>query len=361
MAVVRFALVGCGRIAENHLAAIQQTSRAQIAAVCDLIPERAQIYSRRFDVPAYDNYHEMLRKESTDVVCILTPSGMHPAHVIDILSTHRKHVVVEKPCALSLPDVQAMLIAAEKVDRKIFPVYQHRYNKAVRTVKDALVSGDMGKPVLAAVRVRWCRPQSYYDRDRWRGTWSLDGGALTNQGIHYLDLLLHFLGEAEEVYGMTATRLVNAEVEDTAAATLRFESGALGVIEVTTAARPYDLEGSVSVLAERGTAVLGGIACNELKEWTIDPAACPQNSEMFPNVYGLGHTPFIQDVVADLLDGLPHPISLEEGSRALRLLNAIYRSAEDGVPVLMKHQPSSRRLGQPDASLRAPYLTPLQR
>jgi predicted dehydrogenase len=282
---------------------------------------------------------------------------MHPTHVVDILQRYGKHIVVEKPPALNLADLDRMRLAAEQAGKKIFPIYQHRYNKAVRLVREALQTGRLGKAALATVRVRWCRPQSYYNRDPWRGTWSLDGGALTNQGIHYLDLLLHLMGEPEQVSASIATRLVQAEVEDTAVATIRFPGGALGIIEVTTAARPRDFEASLSVLAENGTAVLGGIACNELWTWTLDPDACAANSEAFPNVYGLGHTPLIRDVVAELLDGVPHPIPFSEGARAVRLLNAVYRSAEDGTPVLLQDRPASHRLGRPDSALEVRYLT----
>lgn len=355
---VGFAIIGCGRIAGNHLSAIQQVPQATLAAVCDLIPHRAEEYAREYQVPAYISYRRMLSSEKVDVVCILTPSGMHATHALEIMTRYGKHVVIEKPMALRLQDVQALQQASVVVGKKVFPVYQHRYNKAVCTVREAMCRGSLGIPALATMRVRWCRPQSYYDRDPWRGTWSLDGGALTNQGIHYLDLLLHLMGEVKGVHAVTATRLVKTEVEDVAVATLRFTNGALGLIEVTTAARPYDFEASISILGEKGTAVLGGIACNELMTWTLAPNLCAASSEVFDNVYGLGHVPFIRDVVKDLLDSVPHPISLEEGARAIHLLNAIYRSAEDGVAVLLKDQPASRLLGRPDPVLNARYMPP---
>lgn len=358
MGSVQFAVIGCGRIAGNHLSAIQEAPRAELVAVCDLIRDRAEGYGQKFGVPTYTNYRSMLQREEVDVVCILTPSGMHPTHAIDIMTRYGKHVVVEKPLALRLADLEAMREAGLRVGAKIFPVYQHRYNKAVRTVRAGFLGGAMGKAVLGTVRVRWCRSQSYYDRDPWRGTWSLDGGALTNQGIHYLDLLLHLMGDVEEVSGVITTRLLKVEVEDVAVATLKFSNGAVGLVEVTTAARPHDFEASVSVLAEKGTAVLGGIACNELWTWTLDPDACPKQSETFANVYGHGHHPFFKDVVADILDGVPHPISFQEGAGALHLLNAIYRSAEEGRAVRLEGEHASLRFGQPSPSLHSLYLTP---
>lgn len=186
----------------------------------------------------------------------------------------------------------------------------------------------------------------------------MDGGALTNQGIHYIDLLQYLMGDIETVDAVTATRLVEVEVEDTAVATVRFASGALGVIEVTTAARPHDFEASISVLAEKGTAVLTGIAANRLETYTLDPGAQVQDSEEFPDAYGFGHWPFFRDVVADLRSGRPHPISIDEGARAIRLLNAIYRSAEDRREVRLEEGAVSRRLGRPDPRLTSLYTTP---
>ena len=260
--------------------------------------------------------------------------------------------------ALALDDVAAMQTAAAEAGVKIFPVYQNRYNVAVQRVRRDLLGGALGKPVLGTVRVRWSRSAGYYARDPWRGTWAMDGGALTNQGIHYIDLLQYLLGDIESVTASVATRLVDVEVEDTAVATVKFASGALGVIEVTTAARPRDFEASISVLAENGTAVLGGIAANRLDVYTLDPSAQESSSQEFPDAYGYGHWPFFEDVVADLRGVRPHPISVEEGTRAIRLLNALYRSAEDRREVRLEECAVSRRLGRPDPSLSALYTTP---
>ena len=356
-APVAFALIGCGRIAKNHAQPLTEIAGATLVAVCDQIPERASAYADRYGVPAYENYHDMLLKEQIDVVGILTPSGMHPTHAMDIMQRYGVHVVVEKPMALALSDVSAMESVAAKAGVKIFPVYQNRYNKAVQRVRRALETGALGKPVLGTVRVRWSRGPAYYARDPWRGTWAMDGGALTNQGIHYIDLLQYLLGDVRSVVASIATRLVNIEVEDTAVATVKFTSGALGVIEVTTAARPRDFEASISVLAENGTAVLGGIASNRLEVYTLDPAAQETSSEEFPDAYGFGHWPFFEDVVADLQGVRPHPISIDEGTRAIRLLNALYRSAEDSREVHLDEGAASRVLGRPDPTLRALYTT----
>jgi predicted dehydrogenase len=354
----RFAVIGCGRIAKNHLQPLADVAGAELVAVCDLVPERARAYADKYRVPSYVNYHEMLLNEQVDAVSILTPSGMHPAHAIDVMRRYNVHTVIEKPMALALDDVAAMQTAAAEAGVKIFPVYQNRYNVAVQRVRRDLLGGALGKPVLGTVRVRWSRSAGYYARDPWRGTWAMDGGALTNQGIHYIDLLQYLLGDIESVTASVATRLVDVEVEDTAVATVKFSSGALGVIEVTTAARPRDFEASISVLAENGTAVLGGIAANRLEVYTLDPAAQEASSQDFPDAYGYGHWPFFEDVVADLRGVRPHPISAEEGTRAIQLLNALYRSAEDQREVRLEECAVSRRLGRPDPNLSALYTTP---
>jgi UDP-N-acetyl-2-amino-2-deoxyglucuronate dehydrogenase len=353
----RFALIGCGRIAKNHLGPLTEIPGARLVAVCDLVPQRAEGYAEKYDVPAYTNYHSMLMKEVADVVCILTPSGMHPTHAIDVMSRYRKHIVVEKPMALAWDDLGRMRSAAAEHGVRIFPVYQNRYNKAVQKVRGALLDGTLGKPVLGTVRLRWCRPQTYYDRDPWRGTWAMDGGALTNQGIHYIDLLQYMVGDVESVTARAATQLVNVEVEDTFIATLKFRNGALGVIEVTTAARPDDFEASISVLAEKGTAILTGIASNQLSTFTPDPAACPVHSEDFPDAYGFGHWNFFRDVIADLNGEKAHPISFEDGMRAIRFLNALYRSAEENREVFLEEGVTSLNLGKLDPDLAALYTT----
>ena len=356
---IRFAIVGCGRVAGNHLEAIRRLPRATVAAVCDLDAARAKIYSDAFGVPWYTNYHEMLAAEQVDVVSIVTPSGMHPRHAVDVMEQHRKHVVIEKPMALRLADLDLLQDVAARTGCRLFPVYQNRYNAAVEKVHAELQAQALGRLVVGTVRVRWCRPQRYYDQSIWRGTWALDGGCLTNQGIHYVDALLWLLGDVETVFAFKTTALARVEVEDTLVASLRFSNGALGQIEVTTAARPEDLEAEISVLGENGTAVIGGLASNRLLVWTPDPSACPRYSEDIPNVYGFGHRPFYRDVVNDLLDGVPHPISPTDGGRAVRLLNALYRSTEDGAPVALETQPASVLLGSPRPELEQLYATPV--
>ena len=246
--------------------------------------------------------HEMMRSAPVDVVVVLTPSGAHAQNVTE-LARYRKHVVVEKPMALTLSDADAMIRACDAAGVKLFVVKQNRFNVPVVKLREALEQGRFGRLVMGTVRVRWCRRQDYYDQDAWRGTWSMDGGVLTNQASHHVDLLEWMMGDVETVYAMSRTALVDIETEDTAVVSLRFTNGALGVIEATTAARPKDLEGSISILGEGGTVEIGGFAVNELKVWNFaepregDEDVRGKFSVNPPSVYGYGHEAYYNHVV----------------------------------------------------------------
>jgi len=254
MSSLRFALVGCGRIAKRHseLFGNNQIANARLAAVCDVVASKAEAIGKQFGVPYYTDMHDMLRREAIDVVVVLTESGLHAEHVV-ALAKHGKHIVVEKPMALTLPDADRMIAACDAARIRLFVVKQNRFNVPVVKLREALAAGRFGKLVMGTVRVRWCRTQQYYDQDSWRGTWALDGGVLTNQASHHIDMLEWMMGDVESVFAMSRTALVDIETEDTAVVALRFMNGALGVIEATTAARPKDLEGSISVLGEGGS------------------------------------------------------------------------------------------------------------
>lgn len=354
---MKVGIIGAGRVSKNHVGPVTEIDGLELAAVCDLQSDRGLPIAETNGVPFYENYHDMLTREEIDLVSIITPSGMHPKHVIDVIDRYGKHIVIEKPMALKLSDVKAMQEAADAAGVKIFPVYQNRYNPAVQKVKRDIETGALGKVALGTVRVRWCRPQPYYDRDPWRGTWAMDGGALTNQGIHYIDLLQYLVGDVAEVNGQMATQLVNVEVEDTYVGSLKFANGALGNIEVTTAARPDDFEASVSILCEKGTVILGGLACNQIDLHTLDPSACEEHSQDIPDAYGFGHWPFFEAVVKDLEGGEKHPVSMDEGCKAIRLLNALYLSAEENRSVALDDSCESLRFGEPSPELEALYTS----
>jgi predicted dehydrogenase len=356
---LNFALVGCGRIARRHAELLRngQIAGARLVAVCDVEPERVTKFATEFNVHGYSDMHDMCAKEAIDVVVVLTPSGMHAEHVVS-LAPYRKHIVVEKPMALTLDDADAMIRACDRYAVRLFVVKQNRFNRPVVKLREALDQGRFGRLVLGTVRVRWCRKQDYYDQDSWRGTWRFDGGVLANQASHHIDLLEWMMGDVDSVFAKTSTALVNIEAEDTAVVVLRFRSGALGIIEATTAARPKDLEGSVSVLGEKGAVEIAGFAVNELRTWEFESPR-PQDTEVRsrfsenpPNVYGFGHHAYYEHVVDCIRNDRPQLIDGLEGRKSLQLISAIYESVETGQEVALRFRPRLCRLG-----LRAPGVS----
>lgn len=349
----KFGLVGCGRIAQRHAQLLTEggIEGAELAAVCDIVPERAQALGAKYDTPYFEDMHEMMSTVKPDVVAILTESGRHAEHTL-ALAPYGAHIVVEKPMALRLSDADAMIAACDQAGIKLFVVKQNRFNVPVVKLREALQLGRFGKLVLGTVRVRWSRPQSYYDQDSWRGTWGLDGGVLTNQASHHVDLLEWMMGDVRTVMAMSSQALANIEAEDTAVVCLRFSSGALGVIEATTATRPTDLEGSISILGEGGSVVIEGPAVNKLKTWQF-ASEVPEDAEVIekysvnpPNVYGFGHQAYYEHVVSSLTTGARHLVDGLEGRRSLELISAIYESIETQQPVSLRFQPALCRLGE---------------
>src|ERR1700727_375162 len=294
--MIRFGLLGCGRIAKRHseLLGGGHVEGASLVAACDPVRPRADAVALRFGVPASYDIDEFLARKDIDAVAVLTPSGMHPAHVIGCARAG-KHVVVEKPMALRLQDADDMIRACDQAGVKLFIVKQNRFNVPVVKAREALDAGRFGRLILGTVRVRWCRHQAYYDQDEWRGTWAYDGGVLTNQASHHVDMLEWFFGDIVSVHARAVTALANIETEDTAVATLKFRNGALGIIEATTAARPTDLEGSLSILGEKGTVEIAGVGV--------------------------------------------------EGRKSLELITALYESIETGEEVALHFAPKLSRLG----------------
>lgn len=340
---LNFALVGCGRIACKHAKVLSQLPKAKLVAVADVVEERAKEYARLYSVPHYTDYRKMLRRKDLDIVNILTPSGSHAQIGIDV-ARHKKHVVIEKPMALRLKDADRLIKACEENAVRLFVVKQNRYNLPVFKLKEAIDAGRFGKLVLGAIRLRWCRRQEYYDMDRWRGTWKMDGGVLTNQASHHIDLLQWLMGPVESVMSKTATRLANIEAEDTGVAILKFRNGALGVIEATTCTRPKDLEGSISILGEKGVVEIGGFAVNQMKVWNFEEKL-PEDENVFekysqnpPDVYGFGHMEFLKEVVHCLENNKQHLVDGIEGKKSLELINAIYESAETGKEIFLEQQ-----------------------
>jgi UDP-N-acetyl-2-amino-2-deoxyglucuronate dehydrogenase len=351
--MIHFAILGCGRIAKRHadLLGTGQIGGARLVAVCDVEPSRAQAFSSRYAVPAFTSLATLLEQPGIDVVSVLTPSGMHAKHTIEV-SRSGRHAVVEKPMALTLDDADAMIEAADAAGKRLFVVKQNRFNVPVVKAREALDAGRFGQLVLGTVRVRWCRDQSYYDQDPWRGTWAQDGGVIANQASHHVDMLGWFMGPVESVHARAARALVNIEAEDTAVATLRFRNGALGVVEATSATRPKDLEGSLSILGAGGSVEIGGFAVNKIRHWHFadprsdDTEVVERFSVNPPNVYGFGHQAYYEHVV-DVLNGKQTAlVDGREGRASLELVSALYESMASGREVALPLRVEHSRLGR---------------
>lgn len=350
--MLKFALVGCGRIAKRHseLLGLGQIEGATLVGACDLDIVKAKKIGEQFSVPYFADMHQMVESVDPDVIVVLTESGNHAKDVV-ALTKHRKHIVVEKPMALTLSDADEMIKACDTAGVKMFVVKQNRFNVPVMKLREALDGGRFGKLVLGTVRVRWCREQAYYDQDAWRGTWAYDGGVLTNQASHHVDLLEWMMGEVESVFAMAKTSLANIEAEDTAVVTVKFKNGALGVIEATTAVRPKDLEGSISVMGEGGSVVVGGFAVNKMETWNFaepmegDGEVMEKYSVNPPSVYGFGHQAYYDHVVDCIVNGRQHLVDGLEGRKSLELINAIYESVETGKEVPLRFRPRYCKLG----------------
>ncbi len=351
---LNFAIIGCGAISKRHseLLGFNKIAGAKLACVCDIVETNALRISKKFSVPYFTDIHEMMTSDKVkiDVVVVLTSSGSH-SKVVQAVAPYGKNVVVEKPMSLTLNDADQMINICDKSGIRLFVIKQNRFNVPILKLRDAIEKGRFGKLVLGTVRVRWCRTQDYYDQNSWRGTWEMDGGVLTNQASHHIDLLEWMFGEVESVFAMGSTALVNIEAEDTAIVNIQFKNGALGIIEATTATRPKDLEGSISVLGEKGTVIVGGFAANEMKVWNFNDEE-DEDEEIFtkfltnpPHDIGYAHQAYYEHVVDCINNNKQQLIDGLEGRKSLELINAIYESIETGQKVNLRFSPKHCKLG----------------
>ena len=356
----RIGIVGCGKIAKHHARTIATIDGIELAAVADLNSARAEEMVQEFKVPSFPSHDEMLRAvPDIDAVVISIPSGMHYEYAVNLMEKYRKSVIVEKPAFLKPSHMVHVSELAARQGVRLFPVFQNRYNRAVRRVQEALQNNELGAIRIASVRVRWCRPQRYYDQAAWRGTFAQDGGALTNQGVHHVDLLRYLCGEVDSVSCKMKTLGVNVEVEDTVVAAMTFKKDTVGALEVTTAARPNDYEASISLVCENGLAQLGGVAVNRLEVFTPDPSQCALWSEDFSsNIYGNGHSEVYKAISRSLNENAAYIVSEDDCLRSLKLLHAFYRADEQGKWVDVDSAEESTRLGRTDEALAELYRPP---
>jgi len=337
---IRIAVAGCGRIAANHLSAIDKhNNELQLVAVCDTDPAALKAAASKHAVPGFDSLDELLRGCDADVVALCTPSGLHPSQAVQVARAG-KHVITEKPMATRWADGLQMVRECDEDGVWLFVVKQNRRNATLQLLKQALDKRRFGRIHMVTVNVFWSRPQSYYDSAKWRGTWEFDGGALMNQASHYVDLIDWLIGPVESVQAYVATLARNIQVEDTATVGVRWRSGALGSINVTMLTYPKNLEGSITIIGEKGTVRIGGVAVNEIQTWEFadkqpeDESVKSANYET-TSVYGFGH-PLYYDNVIKVLRGHAEPeTDGREGLRSLELLIASYISARDGRRVAL--------------------------
>ena len=353
---INVGIIGLGRITLHHIQNIVREKKISLVSICDLDRSKLSKFSKKFDVPGYLNYNEMIKKhKNLNLIIIATPSGMHYEHSYEILKKFKKNLIIEKPLALKIQQCKKLFDCAKKNKVKIFPVFQNRYNKAVQRVKKSIKSKELGSVRIVNVRLRWCRPQKYYNLSTWRGTYSHDGGALTNQGIHFIDLLRYLFGEVEFVNCQMKTLGSKIEVEDTVVATFGFKKGGIGTLEVTTAARPDDYEASLSIVGSKGLAQIGGLAVNNLEIFTPNPKDRKIFSEKIPNAYGFGHTHLYRSIKHYFFKKKKFIISDNDCLNTIKLLHCFYNSANKNRRIYFDSVKDFKKLGQKNEKISKLY------
>jgi UDP-N-acetyl-2-amino-2-deoxyglucuronate dehydrogenase len=332
---IRFALVGCGRIAQNHFASIKyHAEMAELLGVCDINPAALSDAEKITGAKPFKTLAEMLTDCDADVFILTTPSGLHSEQAIEIARAG-KSVITEKPMATSWEDGKRMVKACDDAGVRLFVVKQNRHNATLQLLKKALDKKRFGKIYMVTLNVFWTRPQSYFDQGSWRGRWEFDGGAFMNQASHYVDLVDWLIGPLESLQAYTATLARDIEAEDTGVISLKWRSGTLGSMNVTMLTYPNNLEGSITIIGEKGTVKVGGVAVNEIQHWDfkepdLDDEKVKEASYETNSVYGFGHPLYYNNVI-NVMRGKAEPeVDGREGLKSLEVIIATYLSARDG-------------------------------
>lgn len=337
------ALIGCGRIADKHFEALNLLQSAMnLVGICDTDPQALAQAVEKTGCLSFTCLANLLEKTDAELIVLCTPSGLHASQTIQIAQTGR-HIVTEKPMATRWRDGLDMVAACDKAGVHLFVVKQNRYNATLQLLKRAVVKRRFGRIYMVSINVFWTRPQTYYDSAAWRGTWEFDGGALMNQASHYVDLLDWLIGPVESVHAFTATLARHIEVEDTAVVNVHWRSGTLGTMSVTMLTYPKNLEGSITIIGEKGTAKIGGVAVNEIQHWEFaepdpDDQQIKEASYQTASVYGFGHTAYYDNVIKTLRGEAMPDTNGREGLHSLEILIAAYLSARDGKRVALPLQ-----------------------
>ena len=341
---MKYALIGCGRIATNHVTAAVNNNM-EIVAVCDIVPEKMEAILKKHglvddkSIKRYTDYKKMIEENELELVSIATESGKHASIALDVIDAGI-NVIIEKPMAMNIADAEEIIKRAAEKNVKVSACHQNRFNVAIQEVRKAIEGERFGNLSHASINVRWNRNKGYYDQAPWRGTWEEDGGCLMNQCIHGIDLLRWMMGdEVVEVYGATRQQFHDyLEAEDVGVAVVKFKNGAIGTIEGTTNVYPQNLEETLYIFGENGTVKVGGKSTNTIDVWDFkdETAEDEKNKgleEETSNVYGNGHTSLFADVIEAINDDRAPYVDGVAGRNALEMVLAIYKSQKEGVPV----------------------------
>ena len=344
---MRIFIIGCGRILQKHLDSIKVLStKLKVVGVSDLKKNRLNDIAKKLDTNKFIDYQEGIKKTNPDIVSILTPSGFHAKHIIDVLKL-KKNVIVEKPMCLKISDGKKIINLAKKNKKRVFVVMQNKFNLPVLKLRNDIKNSKFGNIFHASVIVRWMRNQEYYDNDIWRGTWRLDGGVISNQASHHLDLLRTIMGEPISVFAKSNKHLAKIQCEDTALIIFKFKNNKSAIMEATTAMRPKNIEGSISVLGTKGSAKIGGFALNKFEYYNLSREINSSKYETNPkNVYGFGHVKFYMHVLDSLKNDIQSEFEAKEAIKTVKLINAIYKSIETNKEVYLKDKIDSKKLGK---------------
>jgi UDP-N-acetyl-2-amino-2-deoxyglucuronate dehydrogenase len=348
---VKFAVVGLGNIGSRHLAVIDADPRARLVDICDIKTDRLKKYSGLYEVASHTNFTEMLRKTSADIINICTPHGLHAPMAVEA-SEAGKHMLVEKPMALTLEDTFRMDEAAMKNNVRLMVVWQNRHNIPIKLAKKALEDKALGQVYIVHCSVLWNRPQSYYDQSDWLGRKELEGGPLYTQCSHFIDLLIYMFGDIQRVNSIGETKTHSIEVEDCGVAILKFKSGVMGTLSYTNCEYNKNYEGSITIVGEKGTIKIGGSYLNTIDFWDVQSYPLPHDIDYNdkPNNYAKykgtssNHDKVIADVVADFLDGKKSVAGWQDGHKVVEAIRMIYRSQErNGERITISQLPSMSR------------------
>ena len=340
-------VIGCGRIFYKHLESINALKKNKIKVIgfCDKDFKKLRILEKKYNLDTFTNFKKAINNLKPKLVIILTPSGFH-SHQILFALKKKCHVIVEKPMCLKISDAKKIVKLSKICKRKVFVVMQNKFNIPVLKLRKDIKKGFFGKLIHASVIVRWKRDKSYYNQAKWRGTWKLDGGVVSNQASHHLDLMRTIMGDPISVYAKGFNHLSRTETEDTALIIFRFKDRKTGLMEATTAMRPFDVEGSFSLMGTKGSAKVGGFALNEISYFHLKKKTNINKFKTNPkNVYGYGHIEFYKHVTETIYKNKKSEFESNEAIKTVEVINAIYKSIELNKEIFLNKNIISKKLG----------------